>query len=606
MQPDSNRNTIIFLVCALVLFIVYQMFVLEPQAKRRQAEAAAAHSAAVAAGVPDARAGVPGAPSVVVPPAVTRAAALAASPRVPVATPNLQGSLSLKGARIDDLFLTEYRTELAKTSPPVELLRPEGAPHAWFAEFGWTGANVPGLPTAQTVWTLAQGSTLAPGQPVVMTYDNGAGLTFTRKVEVDDKFMFTVTDTVANLGAMPVTLAPYGSIQRQGVPPEVGKSGIVHEGATGWLDGHVRRYKYKDLTKKSPVEFNSTGAWTGITDKYWLAALIPNPAEQVHAVFRDTKTGGVDVYEANFTGAARAIGPGQQVNVTQHLFAGAKTVPQLQAYEASLGVAHLDEAVDWGMFWFLTRPIFLFLQYIFQHVGNFGVAILLLTVAVRVIFFPLANKSYESMTKMKKVQPLVEEMRKKFKDDPAKQQQEMMALYQREKVNPLAGCLPLLLQIPVFYSLYKVLSVTIEMRHAHFVGWINDLSAPDPTNIWNLFGLLPWDPVNLPLLGSFIGNTPAQHGFLALGVLPLLYGVTMWLTTSMNPPAPDPTQQKIFQLMPIMFTFIMAPFAVGLLIYWTWSNILTSIQQYVIMRRFKVDNPIDKLIARLSGKAPAA
>jgi YidC/Oxa1 family membrane protein insertase len=596
MQPDSSRNTIIFLVCALALFIVYQMFVLEPAQKRRAAELAAQRPAAVAAGTEVPR---PGAPAVQVPPAVTRAAALAASPRVPIATPNLLGSLSLKGARIDDLFLTQYRTKIDKTSPPVELFRPEGAPYAWFADFGWTGANVPGLPTASTVWTLAEGSTLSPGHPVVLTYTNGAGLTFTRRIAVDDKFMFTVTDTVANLGTMPITLAPYGSVQRQGVPTHVGSSQIVHEGATGWLDGRVRRFKYKDLSKKGPQQFTSTGAWTGITDMYWLAALIPNPAEQVHAVFRDTKTGGVDVYEANFTGAARAIGPGQQITSTQHLFAGAKTVPQLQAYQKSLGVAHLDEAVDWGMFWFLTRPIFLFLQYIYQHVGNFGVAILLLTVAVRVIFFPLANKSYESMTKMKKVQPLVEEMRKKFKDDPAKQQQEMMALYQREKVNPLAGCLPLLLQIPVFFALYKVLSVTIEMRHAPFIGWINDLSARDSTTVWNLFGLIPWHPASAPLVGGFLDTT------LHIGVLPLLYGVTMWLTTSMNPPAPDPTQQKIFQLMPIIFTFIMAPFAAGLLIYWTWSNVLTSIQQYVIMRRFKVDNPIDQLIARITGKKSA-
>jgi YidC/Oxa1 family membrane protein insertase len=389
-------------------------------------------------------------------------------------------------------------------------------------------------------------------------------------------------------------------VQRQGIPANVGKSGIVHEGATGWLDGRVRRYKYKDLSKKAAVEFNSAGAWTGITDMYWLAALIPNPAERVHAIFRDTKTGGVDVYEANYTGAARSIGVGQQVNVTQHFFAGAKTVPLLKDYQRQLGVAHLDDAVDWGMFEFLTRPIFLFLQYIYQHVGNFGVAILLLTVAVRVIFFPLANKSYESMTKMKKVQPLVEEMRKKFKDDPAKQQQEMMALYQREKVNPLAGCLPLLLQIPVFFALYKVLSVTIEMRHAPFFGWINDLSARDATTVWNLFGLIPWNPATAPVIGGLLDTT------LHIGVLPLLYGVTMWLTTSMNPPAPDPMQQKIFQLMPIIFTFIMAPFAVGLLIYWTWSNVLTSIQQYVIMRRFKVDNPIDQLIARFTGKSKEA
>jgi YidC/Oxa1 family membrane protein insertase len=251
--------------------------------------------------------------------------------------------------------------------------------------------------------------------------------------------------------------------------------------------------------------------------------------------------------------------------------------------------------------------MFSFLMFIYSHVGNFGYAILLLTVAVRLVFFPIANKQYESLTKMKKVQPQMEELRKKYKDDPAKQQQELLALYQREKVNPVAGCLPILLQIPVFYSLYKVLTVTIEMRHASFLGWIQDLSAPDPTNIWNLFGLIPWDPVNLPLLGSFLGNTPMHHGFLALGVLPLMYGATMWLTTAMSPPAPDPTQQKIFQLMPLMFMFIMAPFAVGLLIYWTWSNVLTTLQQYIIMRRFKVDNPIDRIIRKVTGKpAPAA
>jgi YidC/Oxa1 family membrane protein insertase len=534
---------------------------------------------------------------------VTRAAALAASPRVPVATPSLQGSISLKGARIDDLFLTQYRVAVEKTSPPVELLRPEGAQHAWFAEFGWTGANVPGLPTSQTLWTLTEGSKLAPGQPVVLTYANGTGLTFTRRIEVDDKFMFTVTDTVVNAGAMPVTLAPYGSVQRQGLPPTAAGNSIVHEGAVGALGVEkqtLKLVKYKKWAKDGGgPEMPSKGGWVGITDKYWLAAIVPTQGEAVTGQFRDTKAGGIDVFDANFVGAPRAIGVGQQVTETTHFFAGAKTVPVLKDYQAKLGVARFSDAVDWGMFWFLTQPIFAFLQYIFLHVGNFGVAILILTVAVRVIFFPLANKSYESMTKMKKVQPLVEEMRKKFKDDPAKQQQEMMALYQREKVNPLAGCLPLLLQIPVFYSLYKVLSVTIEMRHAPFFGWINDLSARDATTVWNLFGAVPWNPAHAPLVGGLLDTT------LHIGVLPLLYGVTMWLTTSMNPPAPDPTQQRIFQLMPLVFTFIMAPFAVGLLIYWTWSNVLTSIQQYVIMRRFKVDNPIDQLIARLTGKAPA-
>ena len=606
MQDQSNRNTIIFLVCAALMFLLYNQFVLEPAAKRRQADVAAqaASHPAPAASV-GAAVGAPGTlavPAVPVAPAVTRAAALAASPRVPVMTPALKGSISLRGARLDDLFLTQYRQTTNKASPPVELLRPEGAPFAWFVDYGWVGQNVPGLPTPATLWTLAQGATLAPGQPVTLTYANGQGLTFTRKVEVDDHYLFTLTDTVANTGAAAVTLAPYGSVQRQGVPHDIGQSGIVHEGATGYLDGRVRRFKYKDLSKKGapPQAFNSTAAWTGITDKYWLAALIPNPAEPIHAIYRDAKDSGVDVYEANYTGAGRMIAPGAQVSVTQHLFAGAKTVPLLTAYQTKLGVAHLDDAVDWGMFWFLTRPLFAFLDFIFRHVGSFGIAILLLTICVRVAFFPIANKQYESMTKMKKVQPLMEEVKKRFKDDPAKQQQEVMALYQREKVNPLAGCLPILLQIPVFYSLYKVLTVTIEMRHAPFMGWIDDLSARDPTTIWNLFGLIPWNPASLPLAGTILDTT------LHLGILPLAYGVTMWLTTSMSPPAPDPAQQRIFQLMPLFFMFIMAPFAVGLLIYWTWSNVLTTLQQYVMMRRFGVDNPIDRIIARLTGKASPA
>jgi YidC/Oxa1 family membrane protein insertase len=589
MQEDSSRNTIIFLVCALVLFIAYNQFVMAPRQKALEA-ARKAHPVAAAQVQP-------GAPALNAPPAVTRAAALAASPRVRVETPALKGSISLRGARLDDLFLTQYRQTTDKSSPPVEMLRPEGAQYPWFVDFGWVGQNVPNLPGATTNWTLAEGSTLAPGRPVVLTYANGQGLTFTRRIEVDDHYMFTLTDTVANNGAIPVTLAPYGSVQRQGVAPEAGQSGIVHQGWIGYLDGRTRAFKYKDIKADgAPQQFDSTAAWTGITDKYWLAAIVPDRAQKVHVVFRDSKVAGVDIYDANYTAPAITIAPGRQIAVTQRLFAGAKTVPVLQAYEKNLGIGHFDEAVDWGMFWFLTRPIFIFLEYIFAHVGTFGIAILLLTVAVRVAFFPIANKQYESMTKMKKVQPLMEEVKARFKDDPAKQQQEIMALYQREKVNPLAGCLPILLQIPVFFSLYKVLSVTIEMRHAPFLAF-TDLSARDPTTIWNLFGLIPWNPAHAPLIGGILDTT------LHLGILPLAYGFTMWLTTSMSPPAGDPAQQRIFQLMPLIFMFIMAPFAVGLLIYWTWSNVLTTIQQYVMMRRFKVDNPIDRALARLTGKA---
>ena len=599
MQENNNRNTIIFVVSAVLILIAYQFFVLDPAAKKRSAEAA--RQKAVAAEVQAASGAapaLPGAPSANPGPVVvSRQDAAAASARAPIATPALAGSVSLRGARIDDLFLKNYRVAVAKDSPPVELLRPEGAKHAFFAEFGWTGANLPGLPNADTVWQVVEGSTLAPGQPLVLRTSNGQGLTFTRKLEVDDKFMFTVTDTVANTGAGSVTLAPYASVQRQGVPADLGRNQIVHEGAIGWLGGELRQLKYAKWLKEGGLNVSSVGGWTGITDKYWLTALIPDQKEHIQSQYRVTKSLAADIYEANYVGRPHIIPAGKQVTEVTRLFAGAKTVPLLKEYETKLGVPHLDMAVDWGNFWFITRPMFMFLDFIFQKVGNFGIAILLLTVAVKLIFFPLANKSYESLTKMKKVQPQVEALRTKYKEDPAKQQQELMALYQREKINPLTGCLPMLVQIPVFYGLYKVLTVTIEMRHAPFFGWIQDLSAKDPLTIWNLFGLIPYNPATVPVIGGIL-NSDLLH----LGPMALLYGVTMYLSTAMNPPQPDPIQQKIFQFMPVMFTFIMAPFAVGLLIYWTWSNVLTILQQYVIMRRFKVDNPIDQIIAKVTGK----
>jgi len=592
MQDNNNRNTIVFVVCAALLLIAYQVFVIEPQAKRRQAEIAAQRPAAAAAQAPGGLAAAPPAGLQVVP----REAALAASPRVRIATPALSGSLALKGARIDDLFLTQYRETIDRKSPPVDLLRPQGTKHAWFADFGWTGANVPGLPNQETAWTLVQGDTLAPGKPVVLSYDNGQGLRFTRKIDVDERYMFTVADTVTNSSAAPVTLAPYALVQRQGIDPGQGKNGIVHEGAVGWLGNDLRMIKYPKWAKEGGKSFSSTGGWTGITDKYWLTALIPSQREAVEGQYRFAKVLGIEVFESNLSGAARMIPAGGQATEVTRLFAGAKSVPVLRDYQSSLGISNFDNAVDWGMFKLITRPIFAFLDYIFQHVGNFGVAILLLTVCVRLAFFPLANKQYESLTKMKKLQPQMEELKAKYKDDAAKQQQELMELYKREKINPVAGCLPLLLQIPVFFALYKVLNVTIEMRHAPFLGWIRDLSARDPTTIWNLFGAIPWDPSTTPLIGAFL------DGPLHLGVLPLAYAFTMWLTTTMSPPAGDPMQQRIMQLMPLIFTFIIAPLAVGLLIYWTWSNCLTILQQYVIMRRFKVDNPIDQIIRRLRGK----
>ncbi len=601
MKPES-RNTIAFFVIAIILLFGYQMLVLEPQAKAKRAEAAAkavaeksvTPAAKAAAALPSARAGN-----------LTRAAAIAESARVPIATrgndgkPVLSGSINLTGGRIDDLALQQYGQTVDKNAPRVDLLRPEGTSNAFFAEFGWLGA---GLPDGKTVWTVKSGQTLTEKTPVVLTYTSPQGLVFDRTIAVDDHYMFTVTDTVTNSGGASATLQPYSAVRRAGLPPEAGKGQNVHEGAVGWLDKSLRLKKYKPWQKeaskgKGETKWAVTGGWLGITDKYWLTAIIPNQSEKIEARYLQATQNGRDYYITDTVGAARTVAPGATVNETTRLFAGAKRAELLKTYQKALGVPELDRAIDWGVLFFLTRPFFMALEFFYGFVGNFGVAILLVTLCVRIILFPLANKSYESMSRMKKLTEPMNALKEKHKDDPAKLQAETMALYQREKVNPVAGCLPLFLQIPVFLAFYKVLSVTIEMRHAPFVGFVKDLSARDPTNIWQLFGLLNYDLNAVPLVGPFlVGN-------LGLGICVLFYGFTMWLTTAMNPPAPDPMQQRIFQLMPILFTFIMAPFAVGLIIYWTFSNVLSIFQQYIIMHRLKVDNPIDDFINRFKAKA---
>ena len=641
MPNNESRNMIIFMVIAFVMLIGYQTLVLDP-ANRKKADALKREQVAAAKQV--------AAPTAVSGPTVkvSREAAKAASPRVTIATPALTGSLRLQGARIDDLFLTErnpkgdlkYGQTLEKTSPPVELLRPEGAEHAWFADFGWTDEiapgvptpRVPGLPTPETVWTVTSANkVLAQDRPVTLTYVSPGKLVFTRTVSVDDKFMFTVTDTVANQGAAPVTIRPYASVQRQGLPKPDTKAQNVHEGAVGALANlpdkaspELRLLKFRAWKKKASEaaeraakeaaqaghtydpnaevivnSYSSTGGWLGLTDKYWLAALVPAQGEKITGEYGSVTTQGVDIYDAHFGGAPRLINPGRQVTSTTRLFAGAKVVQTLKGYQKEFGIPMFENAVDWGILSFLSKPFFMALEFFFSHLGNFGLAILAMTVCVRLLVFPLAQKSSESMARMKKLQEPMNEIKARYKDDPVKSQQETMALMQREKVNPMAGCLPILVQFPVFLAFYKVLSVTIEMRHAPFVGWLHDLSAQDPTTFVNLFGLLPFDPAQIPLIGGLV------HQYLHIGVLPLLYGFTMWLVTSMNPPAPDPMQQRIFQLMPIMFTFIMAAFPAGLLVYWTFSNVFSIFQQYVIMHRLKTDNPIDDFIARIRGETKA-
>lgn len=592
MPPQNNsRNTIIFIVIASIMLLAYSFFVMEPQ-KRRAAQQAATVEQTTA----DPVTAPPSSAAVFT---EDRTAALGANgARVPIRSETLTGSLSLTGGRIDDLFLTNYRETIKADSPAVELFRPEGMRHAFFAQFGWSGPNIPGgVPGPNTPWRLTQGATLTPTTPVVLTWDNGAGLRFTRRISVDDLYMFTVTDTVANFSAQPVTIAPRSGVMRQGVPENLGRNQVLHEGAIGTFgDGErysTQQLKYKGWAKKPSVEHESTGGWLGITDKYWMAAVIPQQDEKIAARFLVEDAGSYDAHIAVMDGQARTIRPNTQITETQRLFAGAKRNEILSGYEKSLDLPRFVYAIDWGFLFFLTRPIFWLVEFFYGFLGNFGLAILALTLTVRLIMFPLANKSYESMSKMRNLQPKMEEIKKKHPDEPQKQQQELMALYQKEKINPLAGCLPLLLQIPVFYAVYKMLFVTIEMRHQPFFGWIQDLSAPDPTTIWNLFGLIPWDPSSAPLVGGLLGGT------FALSVLAIFYGLTMWLQMSMSPQAPDPMQRRIFQLMPIVFTFIMATFPAGLLIYWAWSNILTIFQQYIIMHRLKAANPIDDFLARM-------
>ena len=542
--------------------------------------------------------------------------ALAASPRVSIQSPlgpeptsrrGLAGSIALTGARFDNLNLTGYR-EKQDEPTAVELLRPAAAGFGYYAEFGWSGQNLPGLPDAATPWTLASGTALTPTTPVVLTYTSPGGLTFNREIKLDDQFMFTVTDTVINQGAAPVTLTPYSAVRREGVP-------AIPKGMTASADGVYAilgkpgEYRgpnikvYRKWAKEGKYTQESTGGWMGFSDKYWLTALIADNEERVATTFTATPAGRDHTFEVRYDGVAQVLNPGAQITESRRLFAGAKSEPLLAQYAESQGIPRFVEAINWGArLFFITKPLFSTIKLFEGWVGNFGIAILMLTVVIKLVFFYPSQLSFASMTKMKKVAPQVEKLKVRYKDDPAAMQQAMMKLYKDEKINPLLGCLPMLATIPVFFALFHVLNTTIEMRHAPFFGWIHDLSARDPTTIWNLFGLIPWDPstLSIPLIGNPL------DGLLHLGVWPLLYGITMLLTQSMSPPATDPTQQMIMRWMPIVFTFIMANFPAGLLIYYCWSNFLTILQQYVLMRRFKVDTPIDAIYRRLTGKPDPA
>ena len=502
-------------------------------------------------------------------------AAPPAGPRVTIergAHGRLTGSIALIGGRLDSLTLADYQETVDADSPPIRLLAPPGSAHPYFADFGWTADADAGiaLPGPDTPWR-ASGATLTPETPVTLSWDNGAGLAFERTVAVDDDFMFTVTQRVRNHGEAAVTLYGYGLVSRTDEPKTLGYY-ILHEGPLGVLDGKLKEVDYDDLRESATIDQSTTGGWIGITDKYWLAALIPDQASTVRTRFSFIRSDGRDKFQVDYLLPALEVAPGASAEVSSRLFAGAKEVTLLDRYEEQLGIARFDLAVDFGWFYFLTKPLFYVIHTFSRWLGNFGLAILLLTVLIKLVFYPLANKSYTAMSKLKKLQPEMMKLREQCGDDKQKLNAEVMALYKREKANPLAGCLPIVVQIPVFFALYKVLFVTIEMRHAPFYGWIHDLSVPDPTNLFTVFGLLP---LTLP-------------DFLSIGVWPLLMGVTMFLQQKLNPTPPDPTQAKIMMLLPVMFTFLFARFPAGLVIYWTWNNLLSIAQQWVIMRRMGV------------------
>ena len=583
---SEQRNLIIAIALSVAILLGFQLFYERPRLeKAQQAAQQQSQSQAVQPQAGSSKPAISSAPSAPGTPVTSdavktasRAEALAASPRVRIDTRRLHGSIALKGGRLDDLTLADYHETVDKKSPEITLLSPTGSAEPYYADFGWTAAPDAKLtlPGPDTVWK-ASGSVLTPGNPIVLTWDNGQGLRFKRTFAVDQNFLFTVTQDVENTGTAPVTLFAYGLVSRHGTPSSQGLY-ILHEGPVGVLKGSLAEHSYKDLVEKKRISEPSTGGWIGFTDKYWLTALIPDQKREYTASFSHAADPVLkDKYQADYLAGAREVPPGGKAEAVNRLFAGAKEVQLLERYEDEHGITRFDLAIDWGWFYFLTKPIFYAIDFFNKLIGNFGLAILLTTGIIKILFLPLAHKSYVAMSKMKLLQPEMVKLRERYGEDRNKLNQEMMALYKRAKVNPAAGCLPIVLQIPVFFSLYKVLYITIEMRHAPFFGWIRDLSSPDPTTWINLFGLLPFAPPNLGPLHV-----------ISIGVWPLLMGISMFLQQRLNPQPADPVQAKVFMLMPIMFTFMLGQFAAGLVIYWTWNNMLSMAQQWLIMKRMKV------------------
>ncbi len=588
-MDDQNKNLI--LATALSFLVILVWFVLfPPEEPVQQAPQETAGQVQTDGGAPIAAtpstggtAGQTGTPPTLATTAEeSREIALSKSPRIEIDTPSLTGSIAVRGGRIDDLALKAYNEDLDPESPLVTLLSPVGGPDSYYALFGWAPGGALALedvPGANTQWQVPEGARLTPDSPVTLSWENAGGLRFERTISVDEDYMFSVTQRVINTGADAQRLAPYGVVARHGEPDVTGFF-ILHEGVVRVSDGELEEIDYNDMPDMDFDEreagrvnlqaVEQTG-WVGFTDKYWMTTLIAEPGQSFSSVAK--YTGAADIYQTEMRLPTVTVAPGESQEISSRLFAGAKEWEKIRNYEETFGIDRFVDSIDWGWFFFLTKPIFAVLHWLNALIGNMGWAIIGLTLIIKAILFPLAYKSYVSMAKMKELQPEMEKIKERAGEDRQKLQQEMMQLYKEKKVNPASGCLPILLQIPIFFSLYKVIFVTIELRHAPWLGWIRDLSAPDPSSIFNLFGLLPYTVPNLGILE-----------ILSLGILPILLGVSMWLQQKLNPAPTDKTQAMIFAWMPWVFMFMLGQFASGLVLYWISNNVITFTQQYLIMR----------------------
>ena len=595
-MDDQNRNLI--LATALSFLVILLWFLLFPPEEATTPPPPAETAGNTTTGTP------PAAPATTspdgtapTPPAAAGTGTTAATPRAPapdsaaprlrVETPRLSGSISLRGGRIDTLALSDYHETIDPDSPTVDLLAPVGSANPYYALYGWSPAGdlgVEAVPGPDTRWRVEDGDILTPDSPVTLVWENGAGLIFRRTISLDENYMFSVTQSVENTSQAPVSLAPYGIVARHG-KPDTSRFFILHEGVVRQNDDELQEISYGDMEDMDVVARERANAeiipvsengWVGFTDKYWMTTLIPRPGQGFTSVakFVDLPEGTADIYQVETRLPVQEVAPGARAATETLLFAGAKEWETISAYEQTLGIFNFVDSIDWGWFFFLTKPIFQVLHFLNGLIGNMGWAIIGLTVFLKALLFPLAYKSYAAMARMRELQPEMEALKERAGDDRQKMQQEMMKLYKEKKVNPAAGCLPILLQIPIFFSLYKVIFVTIELRHAPWIGWIRDLSAPDPSSILNLFGLLPFAP---PDQGSILA-------ILSLGVLPICLGVSMWLQQKLNPTPTDPTQKMIFAWMPWVFMFMLGQFASGLVLYWITNNVITFLQQYIIMR----------------------